>query len=443
MLHSPDRRARRAALSSVAAIGARLGAAATSIITVPVLLTYLGLERYGLWVTAAAVTAWIGIGHLGIAPSLLNRLAATEPADHGRRAAVVASAWWLSVLLGAGAVFLLVLADAAGVWGAVFNVQVGPLPGEARAIAIVMWIGVAASMPLAVPLTVVRADQAGYYASITELVANLARLVAIVAAVLLDVGIGGVAASAVASSVLVSAAAGMLVFGRRVAWPRPSFASRRTARSLVATGIGFTGMALAGLLISSTDVIVITQVLGPASVPPYAVAFALLALFVSLEMAVLDSMWPAYAEAAARGDRHWVRVANRNITGLLVAASATFSVGLVLVGGEFIRLWAGPEAVPPPWLLVTLAGIAMIQSVLLPHGRALTALGHVRRNTMLSLTGAAINLPVSIVLAGILGITGVALGTLAAYLVTGVFVVRSARQAIARVGLSTLATAPR
>lgn len=427
-------RVRRAAWSSIAAVGARLAAAVTAMATVPVLLGYLGLERYGLWVTAGAAVGWLGVGSLGLGPSLLNRLAGTSPGDQTARAITVASAWWLSLALAVLLAGLAVLLGVAGAWGSITNAPSGSLADDATGVAVVMGIAVAASIPLGIPLTIWRADQAGYLASATEVASSLLRLAAIIVAVSLDTGVVGVAVAAAAAPALILAIATAAVFGRRVAWPRPRYATRTAVRRLLGTGFGFTGMALAGLVISSTDVIVVAQVLGPASVPTYSVAFALLLLFVGIEMAVLDAIWPAYAEAAARGDRPWIAGTNRALTAGLVAVAAVFGLGLIAAGAAFIEWWAGADAVPPPALLVVLASIALVQGILLPHGRALTALGHVRRNTMLSLVGAGINIPASIVLATQLGVVGVALGTLIAYLATGPFLVGSARAAIARVG---------
>jgi O-antigen/teichoic acid export membrane protein len=177
-------------------------------------------------------------------------------------------------------------------------------------------------------------------------------------------------------------------------------------------------------------VIVVSQVIGPEAVPTYSVAFALLTIFVSLEMVALDAAWPAFAEAAARHDRIWIEQTHRRLVRVFVATSVVFAIGLVTVGQAFINGWAGPEAVPPLSLLVVLGLIACTQAVVLPHGRVLTALGQVRRNTVLGMTGAAINLPLSIVLVQVLGVTGVALGTLVAYLLTGSLLVRDSTRAV-------------
>jgi O-antigen/teichoic acid export membrane protein len=405
-----------------------------TLVSVPILLGYLGLERYGIWVTATAFAAWVGIGSLGVAPSLLNQLAGIGRDRHSQRASIVAAAWWLSVATAGVSLIVLSVLDALGAWPTLFNSQAGSVVDDARLLGLAMCAGAALSMPLAIPAAVLRADQTGYLASAAEVAVTVARLLGIVVAVQLDLGVAPLAIAAVGLPALVGVAVATLVFGRRVQWPHPRLVNRATIRRILSVGLGFQGMGVAGLIISSTDVIVIAQVLGPEAVPTYFVAFSLLLLFVSLEMAVLDAMWPAYAEAAARGDGRWIAVSHRRITLGFIATASAFAIGLIILGTPIISAWAGVEAVPPPSLLVVLGVLAITQAVLLPHGRMLTALGGVHRNSALSIASAAINVPLSVALAQALGVTGVALGTLVAYLVTGGVLIRGARAALRDVG---------
>ena len=101
----------------------------------------------------------------------------------------------------------------------------------------------------------------------------------------------------------------------------------------------------------------------------------------------------------------------------------------MLGGRVLIEVWAGEEAVPPLSLLVVFGLVAIVAAVEIAHNRLLVALGRVRRVTGLVLTGALLNLPVSVMLGLYVGLTGVALGTLAAYLVTATLLVREASKA--------------
>ena len=65
----------------------------------------------------------------------------------------------------------------------------------------------------------------------------------------------------------------------------------------------------------------IAAILGTANVPAYAVPMMVVQLFFALEIAVLDGIWPAYTEAAGRGDVGWIRIAHRRLTVALVASA--------------------------------------------------------------------------------------------------------------------------
>ena len=56
-----------------------------------------------------------------------------------------------------------------------------------------------------------------------------------------------------------------------------------------------------------SDNIIITHLLGPDAVAGYAVPERMFSLISTLLAMALMPLWPAYAEAAARGDHSWVR----------------------------------------------------------------------------------------------------------------------------------------
>jgi O-antigen/teichoic acid export membrane protein len=431
-------RTRRAALTSLTGIASRLLAAAASIITVPILLGYLGIERYGIWLTISAGAAWLGLVQFGLAPSLINRMSALDRTDSRQAARLVSTTWLLEVLLGIIALVPLAILYEFATWQDLFNVPAGPLADDARTITVVVWMGLAIGLPLNIPGAVLRARQEGYVANGLDVMATFSRLIATVVAVAADSGIAILAVVYTVSGLIGPVGGWVLVFFRRAPSlrPRADAFDSSAATSLLKTGLAFTGISIAGLVISYTDLIVITQILGPTSVPPYAIAFSLVMIFVGLEMAILDAAWPAYSESAARGDRAWLVATHRRIMRLCAMGSLTFAVLFVTLGQSVIRVWAGPEVVPPRELLFVLAALAIVQGLQLPFGRMLTALGHVRGNTVLGLANAAINLPLSIFLVHRVGITGVAIGTLVGYLVIGSLLVVQVRSAIAQVGVS-------
>src|SRR5438874_4896071 len=95
-------RYRRAALSTFAAFGARGIQILTSIVTVPLTVHYLGLERYGMWMTISSTIAMFSFADLGIGNGLLNAIAdAHGRGDRKAAATYVSSAFFALIALAA------------------------------------------------------------------------------------------------------------------------------------------------------------------------------------------------------------------------------------------------------------------------------------------------------------------------------------------------------
>ena len=71
-------RHRRIALTALASAAARGIGVATSLISVPLTLHYLGVERYGLWMTISSVIAMLGFADLGLAGREAAQMKQTE-----------------------------------------------------------------------------------------------------------------------------------------------------------------------------------------------------------------------------------------------------------------------------------------------------------------------------------------------------------------------------
>lgn len=404
------------------------------LVLVPMVFGYLGDVGYGIWVTISAGIAWLGVIQLGIAPSLINQLAPLGRAgDARRRRELVSTAWALALAIGLAALAPLLFIVGVAPLEVAFNITDGRVIDDARGALSVVLVGFVASIPLALAAAVLRADQVGYVAIGWTVLGSLLTVVGVILAVSADAGLTGVAAAFTLGTLVSAVAMSIDVFVRRSPDLRPQVANVNwsLAKGLVGTGAGFSTLMIASLVIAYTDPIVITQVLGPASVPRYAIAFSLLAAFISLEMVLLDAAWPAFSESAARGDTRWLVQTHRRITAVLVVAAIVFGVSLAALGQQIIRAWAGEGAVPPQSLILVLAALAVVQAIQLPHGRLLTALGRVKLNAGLGLVNAGINLPLSIALASKMGITGVAIGTLVGYTVVGAWLVFKAQSLLA------------
>ncbi|HET8643950.1 MAG TPA: hypothetical protein VFO85_00595, partial [Vicinamibacteria bacterium] len=100
-------RYRRVALTFLATVAGRGAAAVVALVSVPVMLRYLGAERYGLWAALSSAWAALLFADLGIGNGLLSVLAEDEGRDDRQAAQKhVSSAFFallaVAVVLAAG-----------------------------------------------------------------------------------------------------------------------------------------------------------------------------------------------------------------------------------------------------------------------------------------------------------------------------------------------------
>jgi O-antigen/teichoic acid export membrane protein len=199
--------------------------------------------------------------------------------------------------------------------------------------------------------------------------------------------------------------------------PRLAFLDWITARELLASCSGFFLIQIAGVVVFSSDNLVVSHYLGAAQVTPYNVTWRLAMLTAVLQALVFPALWPAYAEAYARHDYAWMRRTFRFVMRATLALNLACAVIFITFGKTLIRLWAGPAAVPSTALVAAMALWAIISGFMTVESCLLAAVNRTRAQGVLSIFAAALNLGLSIVLVQRIGAVGVIAGTILSYLV--------------------------
>jgi O-antigen/teichoic acid export membrane protein len=157
--------------------------------------------------------------------------------------------------------------------------------------------------------------------------------------------------------------------------------------------------------------------MGARAVTPYSVTWRLFTYTTIFQMLAGPSYWPAYTEAFARGDTAWVRRHFRTNLALSIATTITLGAPLVVFGQWVIAKWAGTEAVPAVSLLFWMGVWSVISAAMNSHAMLLASCGRLKVQMIYSLVAAVVNVVLSIALVQKIGLNGVILGTILAYLV--------------------------
>jgi O-antigen/teichoic acid export membrane protein len=204
-------------------------------------------------------------------------------------------------------------------------------------------------------------------------------------------------------------------------WLRPDIApsliavSRDAVTRVVHNGFLFLGLDIAGAVILASNSIFIAQVLGAEAVTQYSVPERMFSLITLITAMVLAPLWPAYAEAKARGDHGWVKRTLIRSLFIGVGFSALLASVLLFTGPLIIRLWVG-DAVTASFLL--LLGLALWK-VIETGGIAAAMLQNshdMMRFQLVTATLVAISVvPLKIMLLHTMGVSGVVWATIISY----------------------------
>jgi O-antigen/teichoic acid export membrane protein len=411
-------RQRRALLSALASAFARAISVLTLLITVPVVLPYLGEERYGLWITITSLTVALSFVDLGLGNGLVNAVAEAHGKDQPALARTyISSAFFLLAALSVALGLLFLILQRWVPWPRVFNVS-SPMAAADAGPATVAFVG---CLILSVPLGIVQRVQSGYQRgfdnSLWQAIGSLLGLTGLLAAIQAGAGLTWLVLAVTGLPLLATLTQAWMLFGWRQPELRPLWAeaSPQATRKILRMGGLFFVLQLAAALAFASDNLVAAQVLGTETVAEYAITLQLFSLPMLLLGTLFAPLWPAYGEAVTRGDVLWVRQTLKRSLLLAALLSGIPSMVLLLWGGPLIHWWAGPSITPSFWLLAGLAVWAVLQALGNAVAMFLNGASVIRLQVICASLLALVGLAAKIILARRYGLPGIAWATVLAY----------------------------
>ncbi len=422
-LRALDSRSRSAALSGVTALAGKIVSLGTNVVVVRLAYRYLGAERYGMWVTLTSIVMMLSFADLGMSNGLINLVAEALGHDHSREAqrAVSSGLWMLGLvaMLLAGAA---ALASPFVVPAKIFNVHSAPAVAESGPALLAFFICFLLNLPLGAIRSAQAGMQQGYCNHLWGILGSVLSLMTLIAALhlraSLPVLVVCLSAPPLAASVL--NAIQLFLWSHPELTPAPSAFCRSTASRLFRTGTMYFLMQLSLAVGMQTDNVVIAQILGSAAVADYAIPARLFGMVNAFLVLCSAALLPAYADAAARSDRLWIRKTFFRAASLGTSVTLATVVILVLFCNPILALWIAPNVRAPLPLLFTLAAQCLINAYLQPLCFLLNGVGQFRQQAISAVLMAILNLGLSIFFVRQFGIVGAVLGTVLALIMTQV-----------------------
>lgn len=399
----------------VASLGLKCFSILVSFLLVPLTLNYLTPTKYGIWLTLTSVIGWFGFFDIGLGNGLRNKLAEAFALKDYKLAKTYVSTTYAVLLLIIGSVYILFLIiNPLLDWSKLLNT--GPeMAVELSWIALIVFTFFALRFILKLIGVIFTADQLPAYNNSFGPFGNLIALIAIF--IITKFSQGNLLYISIvysAAPVIILIIASFYFFKKKYNNIKPSIKSVnfKYFRPLAGLGVKFFILQIAAIVIFSTDNMIITQILGPAEVTPYNIAFKYFGIPIMVFTIIITPYWSAFTDAITKNDIKWIR----NSINKLIKIWLLVVVGVIVllaISKNFYLMWVG-DKVYIPFLLSAFMGLyAIIVTWNYIFVYFVNGAGKIKLQMYNGIIEMIINVPISIFFAKNLnmGSAGVILGT--------------------------------
>ena len=413
----------RALRSTVIVSAFGYAAQALSVVAIPLYLSTVGAEAYGLMVTVLAFMGYLGFADAGLSWGSLilvaqahGRGSKLEIAHIVRHSAVLAAGSCVVVAFALGMIFL----------AASFGRRLPMFAQHSSVDLLLLMAGVqlAANFLFGVFNNIFHGLQESYWPGFYQGLGRVLGLAGSMIAAWLTHNIAVVLAVQLAFSVASGVAAAVHVW-RRHPWAFVAGPWRDRAQYSTQLRIGAkTFLLQIGRTLGGTaPTLGISSILGPASVPLYTVPTTLLNLFFTPINSWNATMVTAYGEAWVSGSRDWVREVFRHTLERALLLGG-LGVGLFLaLGDTFVRAWTHQRLWVDHGMAASVAGVVVFGALLSAGQFLLSGLNRHRQVSLAELVNGGLSIVLVVLSVHWWGLNAVGIGVVGAALATSSWVV--------------------
>ena len=414
--NTPDRRQQLMDKAAATGLVARAGAIAANFGTVPLVMSALGTDGFGVWAAITSILTMMLFLDFGIGNSAMNRITeALAHADHSKAIVLVRHTYVFLCSITLAVIFLSGILFLSGVLDSLAKHS-----GSFLASYVDLTVGFILCYAIMIPASFVQrllyAHQRGGLVAVLQLVFSLSYLLLAVLATWLAQGLSVFVLGYV---LLMSLVYGIysLYFLKRC-YPEIRLwgvIDPQIAFPLIKDAGLFFLLQITVCAVYNSDIIILSSVASPDEVATYATTWRMFTLIPTINGLILGPFWPAVSDAKARNDWPWIKVAYRRSLKRSMFVSFGLVTILIAFGNIILAAWTGGSVQAPPVLLLLMGMWVVLEG----YGQCMAMLLNGLHVLRLQLVVAALLLVIGVVLKLYLthsvGLYGPVLGTILAF----------------------------
>lgn len=383
-----------------------------SYIYVPIVLHYLGVEKYGVWATILTILSWIGYFDIGIGNGLRNKLTESLSKKDGQSNKLISSAYMFitGIMVMIAIVFSAFAAFAD--WNRIFGVS--DIHENLTVVVIISICFVALNFILSLCKNVLYALQKAADVSIMELATQMLNLVGILIVMrIFESNLFVMAFVYGMSMIVVNIIASIVIYRRNdVVCPKIKEIDVKVGKEITNLGMQFFVIQICALILFTTDSLIISYLYGASDVTPYNTVNKLFNIIIGIYSAMIAPVWSNVTKLMIENKyREICKFIKKlySIWGIFVV----MAVILTILFRPLSYLWLRQNLNYSNNLIIFGGMYCIINMWTNMNGTLANGLNILREQIIMAVIQAVLNIPISVFLAEYIGLgsAGVLLGT--------------------------------
>ena len=393
----------------------KIGSIIANFMLVPLTISYLDSENYGVWLTLSSFVSWFSFFDIGLGNGLRNKFAEAKAVGNYEKAqSFVSSAYFTISSISIGLVLIFLLLNFFLDWTSVFNTKLS-LKKDLTILLPIIFTFFALQLIVKLVITIYQAD---LHHSIDTKIQFLGQVLSLLA-------IWGLTKTEKSSllifgsifsgiPVILLIILNFFAFNTKYKAFKPKFSLWKKSDLKEITGLGFKFfiIQIAAMVLFSTDNFIIIRLFGPEEVVPYNIAFKYFSIVTIVYGILITPFWSSFTEAYVSKDYDWIKKSVSNIQKIWFLIPIILII-MVCISNWFYKLWVGEMVTIPIQLSFSIAFYVALMTYNMIYVNFINGVGKIKLQIITSIISMIINIPLSIFLGKYLGwgSTGVVLAT--------------------------------
>ena len=375
-----------------------------SLAYVPLILKYLDKERYGIWLTLAAIVNWVGYFDLGMGSGLRNNLVkAFAASDTWLAKKYISTSYALLIMIFGALTLIFFIINPYLNWNKLLNSTL--INGrELSLLALIVFSMFCLQFILKLITTVLLADQRPALANLFSPIASLLALIMIYILVQTTETGNLVVLGIILSvrSVFAFTIASIIFYGYgkyKIIRPSFKFIDFKYTKDILSLGLRFFFMQITSLVLFSSSNFIIAQVLGPEEVTPFSIAKRYFTISIFIFSIIMTPIWSAVTDAYQKDDYNWLKNTLKKLN-IVSAIFVIMIIGMLFLSNWIYSIWLGKQLTITYDISLSMALYSIIAIVGTPYSNYINGFGKLKLGTYIMIIEIIAFIPLAIFLAG-------------------------------------------